>query len=590
MSLIKRAYWPGVREGELLVHEVRPGERVKTAGALGPGLQRFLDTLQPHPKYTYVLVNAMGYSEYYGANANKDWYGHNPHLDFNGLLNTWEGIGKDPEADQMQGKNWPYGYPCFYGATVYAHHKNTDPQRLGFGDVIYAGINPVMKRVELVKRIFNEEAQKKGHTSILSRIRAGERVDVSMGCKVPFDLCSICTDWAQVQTAWKTFDPKKHRHPGVAILAYHKTVKPIQGLAVTRRDYCEHMRTMGGKIMGDGRKVFVYNDFPRFFDISFVWIGADRTARVMWHMADDKALPAVKGQVPASNFEKLLKRLLSGMPKTAAMEKEIPDGLAQAVHADAQQMPEMNSTAIRIVSTDPRKALTALAALGIVLTPGEFQRVALGEGSPLTDMLHKVSFDTDSTTVDDSYAVDPALFDTKVASKFASMMPSRSAFAPFMNARFLSPTKVASNTKKPVLKHGVMEKLAAQYAGYRLSVLEQSEALHKQAQDYLSTEIPEMALGADAFGQKANPRKYPGAGLLLGQGPMIHLLSAHLRQGRPAEQQIVTIPNHAFEDNNLFKIMTTIGAAIRSAILIDKAGGLVQAAKAVASFARKALT
>src|SRR6185295_11826397 len=35
----------------------------------------------------------------------------------------------------------------------------------------------------------------------------------------------------------------------------------------------------------DGRKVAVRNDTPRFFDISFVFIGADKTAKVLAKLA-----------------------------------------------------------------------------------------------------------------------------------------------------------------------------------------------------------------------------------------------------------------------------------------------------------------
>jgi hypothetical protein len=69
-------------------------------------------------------------------------------------------------------------------------------------------------------------------------------------CKVPYDVCSICQ---------------------------HKSKTP--------KDYCDHARTMMNKILPDGRKVFVYNPQPKFFDISFVFIGADKTAKVMAKLA-----------------------------------------------------------------------------------------------------------------------------------------------------------------------------------------------------------------------------------------------------------------------------------------------------------------
>src|SRR5690606_5481393 len=110
--------------------------------------------------------------------------------------------------------------------------------------------------------------------------------DVSMGSKVPFDTCSITLDWKLYREAEATFNPKKHKHPGVAILEFHndlkrRTGRGIRGLSVTRSDYSDYCLNRMNQILPDGRKVFVYNDFPRFFDISFVFIGADRTAKVM---------------------------------------------------------------------------------------------------------------------------------------------------------------------------------------------------------------------------------------------------------------------------------------------------------------------
>lgn len=50
----------------------------------------------------------------------------------------------------------------------------------------------------------------------------------------------------------------------------------------TRKDYCACITEFGlGKTLEDGRRIGVINDYPRFFDISFVFIGADKTAYSM---------------------------------------------------------------------------------------------------------------------------------------------------------------------------------------------------------------------------------------------------------------------------------------------------------------------
>lgn len=949
MSHTKYARFAGEVGGESLVEMLTPGQPVRAAGVL-PEVRDFIRTLKPDSRYTYTLVNAMGYSEFFGANSNTDWYGYNPHLAFNGLLHVPEGFGQDVEKDRMQGKDWPYGYPTFYGATTYAHHKNTDPQQLGFGDVIYAGINPKMKRVELVMRVFNEEAIKKGHQSILDRLRNGERVDVSMGCfqagaritmadgtrkpieqvavgdrvlthtgaasrvtelhrrtykgtfyairpanedvmfatcehpfwvtdeddvrkhgmwkdarpgfrweyaknlerallahpvltrmedapgvtpaharmlgyylaeghvtydklkrwngveftvheadsinaelsalceslgtknapnwrrrensevawsihicdpalaefcvkyagrfsktkklaeevlywpedlqcallgayfegdgcghakngtlsastasedlahqlrlilhrlgmpaswqrlehkpsgkakkpttewvvflgrqwaaklspfcskvtpvevrraknvvkryadywvvpvreyeefeaeaevynfevegdnsyvvngvaahncKIPFDLCSICTDWDTVKTAWKTYDATLHRHPGIAILHYHRSKGPIRGLAVTKDDYCKCMVERKGKILPDGRKVFVYNDFPRFFDISFVWIGADRTARVMWHMLPD-TMPRVTGPIaeaavdPKTKLLELLAKLLAtktASRKLSEMEKEVPGGVAQAVLTAAEQEPSISPDALMPMSArvGGKELLSSLAALGIMLKPEEFASVVAPHDDALAE--HVVSrgalpsFATSGSSIDNAFATDPACCDPGVMAACAALAPARSSFAPFLMPRVTRIISITKMAAAPVIldDSAAAQKLAAQYNGYRLSVLENAEALFESGAPNL--------FGAEKTANEGL------ALLLLGLAPMIHMLAAHLREKEQAGSELGAVSSFVAE-NPSFTAVSTIGAGLRAAMGIQRAGGILPAAKTLFTAAKAML-
>jgi hypothetical protein len=107
-----------------------------------------------------------------------------------------------------------------------------------------------MHRVELVVYLDRALCKQFDAYDVIERIERGEFPDVSMGCRVPYDTCTVCE---------------------------HKSK--------TRADYCEHAATMMNKILPDGRKVAVRNDTPKFFDISFVFIGADKTAKVMAKLA-----------------------------------------------------------------------------------------------------------------------------------------------------------------------------------------------------------------------------------------------------------------------------------------------------------------
>lgn len=257
-------------QGERLVQIFQPGDidaaadffsMGKTAAPLLPEVQQFLDKLKPDHNKIYVLVNALGAGEYWGSNINGDYFPE-PSL-----------IHEGPD----------FGYKTFYNAHPFKHHVNKDPAK-SFGDVVLAVWHPDMKRVELIIAIDRMKAKQLGAEDVCDKLDKGMFPDVSMGCKVPYDLCSICTDWKKYRKAQATFNPNLHPSVGKAVLAYHMR-DPIRGLSPTRDDYCDHLRHQLNRILPDGRKVYMINTYPRFFDISFVFIGADKTAKVMAKLA-----------------------------------------------------------------------------------------------------------------------------------------------------------------------------------------------------------------------------------------------------------------------------------------------------------------
>jgi hypothetical protein len=956
VAIWKRAVLESEREGEPLARIIEPGAMVKTASAMVPEVQSYISKLAPDPKYTYVLVNAMGYSEYFGPNSNKDYYGHNPHLSFNGLLHAPPDWGADPCKDMAHGKKWLFGYPTFYGASVYAHHKNSCPDTLGFGEVVFVMPNHRMKRIELVMRIDNLRAQERGRESIVSRIRNHERVDVSMGCfkagarvsladgtqkpiediqvgdrvrthtgsvgrvselhrrkyrgeffeirpaneqslyatkehpflaahstknayrvwkkeepqfsweyakdlesavlcrpkvtktidpkigrewarllgyylaegslvfakcgrlsgislsthredavhleieelcatagvaspwthypedrensatiyvyseelaqfcvdltgryskkkklsegvlywphdlqlellgayangdgysskngslsfstsstnlaaqlreilfrlgiptscnrlvhkagsgfsnydtieyvvyigrqwaprlahtcakvrvvevlktknifkeygdqwavpirefesfytedevynlevegdnsyivngvavhncKVPFDLCSITTDWKKVQQAWDTFDPGRHLHPGIAILQYHKGVSPVRGLSITRADYSEPMRLHPGQILPDGQKVFVYNDFPRFFDISFVWIGADKTARVMWFLGDKKPATQVREQVeispgPITVIRKRRVEIKMAMEKRAEgaiffkggeIEKEVPATYAKKIELHAMREPDMPLDILSGAAGrfGAKALLSSLASLGIVLKPQEFH-VVVTKGRPMSEKLASLAisqgaeFDTDQSSIDDTHSVSGDSVNPDLARVFKPMVGTRSSFSPHLGLRTKGPAPQESTLKKEsVLRSDLMNEVAAQYNGYRLSVLEQSPEIFPQYA-LLWDPDPESLLKVGSLGL---------APLLLGLGPVIHLVSAHLRKKRETGAELGAVAKFV-ADNPTFLSMSTIGAGLRAAVAVQRAGGLGTAVKGVMTALRYA--
>jgi hypothetical protein len=249
--MIKQCQWRGTdNRGNIFCLPLLGKGLEKTAAVmqaqsrLHPRVAEFVGRTQQTDSGIYVLVNAMGAGEYWGSNINGDLFPEKA------LINSppnWEQL----PVDEMRavGATWNYGYPTFMNAYPYKHHANKDPSR-AFGRVEIAVWNPSMHRVELVVYLDRALCMQFDGYDIIQRIEQGGFPDVSMGCRVPFDVCTICGNQSK-----------------------------------TRDDYCEHAGSMMNKILPDGRKVAVRNDTPRFFDISFVFIGADKTAKVMAKLA-----------------------------------------------------------------------------------------------------------------------------------------------------------------------------------------------------------------------------------------------------------------------------------------------------------------
>jgi len=99
--------------------------------------------------------------------------------------------------------------------------------------------------------------------------------------------CSSCQDLEEFYRAMATYNPQEHAHPGIAVLRYHERMmaqrgRGIRGIARKPAEYCDCMRYRAGQVdPRTGVKIYVFNDFPRFFDQSLVKRGADKTAYTM---------------------------------------------------------------------------------------------------------------------------------------------------------------------------------------------------------------------------------------------------------------------------------------------------------------------
>jgi len=214
-----------LRSKELMVLEpsvqyITPGSTEGLSEKVASDAADWALSVTSKPGKTYILVLALGANEYYGPNRNGDGF-------------------RETELKRT--------YKTFEThAHVYRSHVNKDPKK-SFGKVVRAFYNDRMHRVELVLEIDDAKAP-----DIAQKIQDHESVAVSMGCRIKFDVCSICGNKAP-----------------------------------SRKEYCEHAKFKLNDILEDGRLVYVDNPNPVFFDISVVWRPADKTGYMLKKVAKD---------------------------------------------------------------------------------------------------------------------------------------------------------------------------------------------------------------------------------------------------------------------------------------------------------------
>ncbi len=184
-------------------------------------------------------------------------------------------------------------------------------------------------------------------------------------CRVPWDECTICRNRAR-----------------------------------NRSEYCPDLRYQMNKILPDGRRVGAINRLPKFFDISFVPIGAEKASHVLAKVAgavpvyDIRTTPSAEaGEIyyaKLANAEKA-----SSEQKAAEITKNIPTSdvkvegvtpedrakmtgfMDDAKQVKDQEAPIPNPVLDALGSFPLKDVFATLTALGIDLRPQEFQRIIL---------------------------------------------------------------------------------------------------------------------------------------------------------------------------------------------------------------------
>lgn len=252
----------------------------------------FTVDVRPEKGYSFLHVITTGALETYGANNNADAFNKN----------AYEFRCANGKALQLGGGLEEYHNTFMKHGAVYRNHNNSKKGGIPQGNIIAETVNPVMNRGELIIKVANDN----WHDD-LEKLASGGMLWFSMGCGVPFDLCSICGNKAP-----------------------------------SRQQYCEHLRYDPCGLDKEGHMVFAINDQPYFHDISEVGNNpADRIAGTLQKVAkESRGIPFVEEDVsrlwvPLSVVNKIASRTerdrLNILDKLAKIEKRIAvDGMSPA--------------------------------------------------------------------------------------------------------------------------------------------------------------------------------------------------------------------------------------------------------------------
>jgi len=268
--------------------------------SLSQELDKFLSNEPPRKNESYILINALGAGEIWGPNNRGDYF---------------------PES-QLNVENPTYGYKTFevYG-NFYQHHENkVFANRIGY--VKKAIWVDDLKKVYLIVsagRMYGPISEK-----IVIDIESGKPVATSMGCRVPYEVCSLC-------------------------------LKKITSFP----ERCEHLKYHMNEILDDGQQIFAINYYPLFFDISAVYSPADQTSYVLAKVASDKV----------ADMEKRFPALT--LPLSVDEETYRKAALIRMLR---QREPFLHELEYMHDYFDPRELLSALTLGGIALSPYEFNK------------------------------------------------------------------------------------------------------------------------------------------------------------------------------------------------------------------------
>ena len=306
---------------------------------------------------------AIGATERYGPNRNGDGFS----------LDTCRKHACSFESKPLR----DYVKNAHNGARYFMHHRNDDPEK-SFGYVKAAAFNEPMGRIELliIANGTKEAAHRNGGfvlpDNVLEELHRGDFVGGSMSCKIAYDVCQICNNKAASRKYYCDSD---------------SCVSPEGGHGFG----CKEGLT---KLLKSGKQQFVENPNPIFFDFSYVSRPADRTAyggvarEFMRKAASDNSI--VKGgawlaelngmfadrvKTPETEYTARQIKLASELAELEAFMDVAPtaeEAYTKLAFSSAVQEPIDFSPMGEVGTQKFAGALSALASLGVILTPEDF--------------------------------------------------------------------------------------------------------------------------------------------------------------------------------------------------------------------------
>ena len=398
---------------------------------LHPELRRYMSTLCTDPRYQYVLMTPMGSFEFWGMNVNGDIFPevalkHDHHKDdpqavIRALEEEWlTPFGKRLPPLQVR----EFGYRTFEQANRYKHHVNKNPE-LSYGVITFSVFNKNMHRVELVVRHDREKAKRVGAHQIIADLDAGIPRQISMGCKVPFDVCTVCGN-----------------------------------IAKTNKQYCNHLRFEMGTVRPNGVVVGAVNFFPRFFDLSDVLVPAAKESGVLMKIASAQTAGQFAQKLAATKKATIKKNIL---PNT---------GTAKALQHLSSKEPDLPMSALKCGLPN---LIRTSAPLGMVLKPREFQYSFLndmGRGDLARRMWDKGEvFDSSIRSRGGVMPLSGGRLHGGLLRLLKRSIPYRSMFSPHLPERSIKIMMIKITPREEtIVGSPLMDKVASAYADYRSSL------------------------------------------------------------------------------------------------------------------------